>query len=65
MTNYDYLFKVTHPIRATLHVTRDEKGGFEVAECRAASNYNLSKAEREKVEADLRKALATSGEIAA
>ena len=65
MTEGDFLFKVTQPVRASVHVTQDGKGGFKVAECKAASNYKLSKAELKKVEADLNKGLAAAEEAAA
>jgi len=65
MTEGDFLFKVTQPVRASVHVTQDGKGGFKVAECKAESNYKLSKAELKKVEAGLNKGLAAAVEVAA
>lgn len=59
MTAHDFVFKVTRPVRATLHVAQAELIHFRIVECTGTNNAELAKADLEKIEADLRKALAT------
>jgi hypothetical protein len=60
-----YLFRVEHPVRATVWVIRLGDAGYRIEECRGVCNVDLDASVKKEMELALRNALAFGGETAA